>query len=86
MIAPGLLPSTPGPVDRTRPIFPYPEQAKYTGKDSIDAEANFAPAVGPQFPADRLQWLGSSFYTPSYETWCTVRAKGVQCSSQKNGK
>jgi hypothetical protein len=85
MGAPGLLSPTPGPVDRTRPVFPYPEQAKYTGQGSIDAETNFLPATGTALPPDHLHWLGSSFYTPGYETWCTVTAKGVRCSFQKSG-
>ena len=33
--------STGGKVDRTRPLCPYPQVAKYTGTGSIDAAANF---------------------------------------------
>jgi feruloyl esterase len=41
---------TAGKVDRTRPLCPYPQVAKYKGSGSIDDEANFAcesPASAP---------------------------------------
>ncbi len=34
--------STAGKVDRTRPLCPYPQVAKYSGSGSIDAAANFS--------------------------------------------
>ena len=34
--------STAGKVDRTRPLCPYPQVAKYQGSGSIDDAANFA--------------------------------------------
>ena len=34
--------STAGKVDRTRPLCPYPQVARYTGTGSIDEAANFA--------------------------------------------
>ena len=36
----------PQAVDRMRPVYPYPEQAKYNGKGSIDMDANFSRAPG----------------------------------------
>lgn len=50
--------STAGKVDRTRPVCPYPQAAKYTGKGSIDDAANFvcAPASAPAMP-DEGGWL-----------------------------
>jgi feruloyl esterase len=33
--------STAGKVDRTRPLCPYPQVAKYTGTGSIDDATNF---------------------------------------------
>jgi len=38
--------STDGRVDRTRPLCPYPQTARYTGTGSIDDAANFR-CVGP---------------------------------------
>src|ERR1043166_7617090 len=40
--------STNGVVDRTRPLCPYPQVAKYTGSGSIDAAENFV--CGPPSP------------------------------------
>ena len=39
----GVLAShaTDGKIDRTRPLCPYPQMARYTGKGSIDEAANF---------------------------------------------
>jgi len=37
--------STDGKVDRTRPLCPYPQVAKYKGSGSIDEAANFACQV-----------------------------------------
>jgi feruloyl esterase len=37
--------STAGKVDRTRPLCPYPQTAKYNGSGSTDDAANFACAV-----------------------------------------
>jgi feruloyl esterase len=34
--------STNGQVDRTRPLCPYPQIAKYKGSGSIDEAQNFA--------------------------------------------
>ena len=34
-----------GKVDRTRPLCPYPEVAKYKGTDSTDDAANFSCAM-----------------------------------------
>ena len=34
--------STNGRVDRTRPLCPYPQVARYSGTGSIDDAANFA--------------------------------------------
>jgi feruloyl esterase len=40
--------STNGKVDRTRPVCPYPQVAKYKGSGSIDEAANFTCVVsGP---------------------------------------
>jgi feruloyl esterase len=33
--------STDGKVDRTRPLCPYPQVARYSGNGSIDDAANF---------------------------------------------
>ena len=47
-----------GTVVRTRPVFPYPLVARYTGTGSIDDAANFT-ATKPERPTqDHFPWLG----------------------------
>jgi len=67
--APGVLPPTSGEVDRSRPVFPYPLVARYTGKGSIDDAANFVEAMPEQPLPETFEWYGSSFFTPGYEKW-----------------
>lgn len=64
--APGLLPPTEGKVDRSRPVFPYPLVARYTGKGSIDEAASFVEAM-PEHPLpETFEWYGSSFFAPGH--------------------
>jgi hypothetical protein len=67
--APGLLPPTRGEVDRSRPVFPYPLVARYTGKGSIDDAASFVEAMPEQQWPETFEWYGSSFFTPGYQKW-----------------
>jgi hypothetical protein len=67
--APGLLPPTQGEVDRSRPVFPYPLVARYTGKGSIDDAASFVEAMPEQQWPEKFEWYGSSFFTPGYQKW-----------------
>ena len=58
---------------RTRPIFPYPMQARYNGKGSIDDAANFGGVMptkvsnggfAPAPSADRINWVGNNLFQP----------------------
>ena len=72
-----VMPSLP--VNRTRPVFPYPLQARYTGKGSIDEAANFVAqkpqGTEPSIPA----WEGSDFYTPGFQKPCAAAGGSVVC-------
>jgi len=76
---PGPMPSSPLKIDRTRPVFPYPLTTKYNGQGSIDYAGNFSAGPASPAPAARLQWLGSSFYEPHYETWCRGEGTSMAC-------
>lgn len=69
-------------VDRTRPVYPYPLTAKYIGTGSIDDASSFS--AGPANPATpaQLQWAGSAFYTPHYESWCTGQGATMSCQAK----
>ncbi|BAZ14111.1 Mono(2-hydroxyethyl) terephthalate hydrolase [Calothrix sp. NIES-4071] len=49
---------------RTRPIFPYPMQARYSGKGSIDDAANFVGVAPSQTPNDSINWIGNDLFKP----------------------
>jgi feruloyl esterase len=73
-------------VARTRPIYPYPQLAQYTGQGSIDDAANFK-AVPPSKPwPTSFTWLGEAFYTPHYETWCTATRDDAHADCQMAGE
>lgn len=77
-----LPPMNAGKVDRTRPVYPYPLTAKYKGTGSIDDAANFTVGAANSVPATRLNWLGSQFYTPGHELWCTPDASHLNCKTR----
>ncbi|MBW4610975.1 MAG: tannase/feruloyl esterase family alpha/beta hydrolase [Hassallia sp. WJT32-NPBG1] len=49
---------------RTRPIFPYPMQARYSGKGSIDDATNFVAVMPSRIPNDRINWIGNDLFQP----------------------
>ncbi|MEU5277007.1 tannase/feruloyl esterase family alpha/beta hydrolase [Streptomyces asoensis] len=70
IVASGLVNGT---VTRTRPVYPYPEVARYDGTGSVDDAANFV-AAAPSFRPDRdaYDWLGERLYSHGYQTWCSA--------------
>jgi Tannase and feruloyl esterase len=51
-------------VVRTRPVFPFPEVARYRGKGSIDDPASFVPAAPAMADVAPIQWLGAKYMAP----------------------
>ena len=51
-----------GATVRTRPVFPYPEQARYAGTGSIDDAANFVGVMPAHMPNDNLDWVGQDLF------------------------
>jgi feruloyl esterase len=72
--------------DRTRPVFPYPVTARYTGNGSIDDAANFVAGPAQAVPTEALRWLGSGFYSARYEKWCTAKGTLMTCQASQEGK
>ncbi|MFI0451813.1 tannase/feruloyl esterase family alpha/beta hydrolase [Actinomadura sp. 6N118] len=48
---------------RTRPVFPYPQQAKYDGSGDINDAGNFTPTNPSEAPNDTIPWIGSYLHT-----------------------
>lgn len=49
---------------RTRPLFPYPMQARYSGKGSVDDAASFASVMPSRPSDDRIDWMGNDLFQP----------------------
>jgi feruloyl esterase len=81
--APPLPTAAQAKPDRTRPIYPYPYIAKYTGTGSIDNAANFVQGPAKPAPAERLSWFGSGFYSAGYEKWCTGSGSSFSCKNSR---
>jgi len=81
--SPGAGPSPPGPTgapkpDRTRPVYPYPQLARYTGHGSIDDAVNFTAVVGQAWHIND-SWYGASFFSSPEHLWCDGKADHFDC-------
>jgi hypothetical protein len=68
-----------GQTTRTRPVFPYPTVARYTGSGSTDDAANFVPYTPSALPNVPTHWVGEWLYSPGYESWCTAQGSTLVC-------
>ncbi|KAG7376752.1 Tannase and feruloyl esterase [Phytophthora pseudosyringae] len=55
-------PATPA-VTRSRPVFPYPSLAKYTGQGDANDAANYVEGT-PLYTAKTFDWAGHTFFEP----------------------
>jgi len=51
-----------GNIVRTRPVFAYPQQARYTGTGSIDDAASFVAVTPSPLPDDHVKWVGNNLF------------------------
>jgi feruloyl esterase len=56
-----------GATVRTRPVFAYPRQAKYSGAGSIDEAANFVGVTPSPVPTDDVSWVGNDLFNAGGE-------------------
>jgi len=65
-VAPGKIiasqSSTTGQVIRTFPVFPYPEQTKYSGQGSIYDANNYVGVLPSPLPDDDYNWVGNDLF------------------------
>ncbi|WP_180731078.1 tannase/feruloyl esterase family alpha/beta hydrolase [Paraburkholderia sp. PGU19] len=71
-----------GQTTRTRPVFPYPSVARYTGSGSTDDASNFVSAQGDTHVD--LNWMGEWLYSPGYEAWCQAQGSQLNCTGGNN--
>jgi feruloyl esterase len=64
-----LTSPTDSTVAKTRPVFPYPAIARYTGIGSKDDAANYVKAPPVQLFTDRYPWAGLKHYTAAHTGW-----------------
>ncbi|WP_260929382.1 tannase/feruloyl esterase family alpha/beta hydrolase [Novosphingobium sp. 9] len=69
--------------DLTRPIYPYPYIAQYTGKGDVRVAANFVKGAAHPAPAGLGNWPGAGFYKPGYMRWCTATATSIDCTTTR---
>jgi feruloyl esterase len=84
---PGVIVATgmPSPgVTRTRPVYPYPTVARYTGTGSTDVAANFAPYTPRMKPYVATNWIGVRLYSPGYEQSCQAQNGQLVCVGGDN--
>ena len=65
-------------VDRTRPVYPYPQVAVYVGHGSSDAAANFKAADAQRWPVNNT-WYGAKFFDTHQSLWCAGETNGLRC-------
>jgi Tannase and feruloyl esterase len=65
-IAPGKILATQtdntGQAVRTFPVFPYPEQTKYTGQGSVNDANNYVGVMPQPLPDDDYNWVGNDLF------------------------
>ncbi len=74
---------TSGVTTRTRPVFPYPQVARYNGGGSSDDAANFS-AYNPGLEADSdYDWVGKKLYSHGYQAACQASGTQLVCSPSR---
>jgi hypothetical protein len=69
-------------VDRTRPVYPYPQVATYAGHGSIDDSANFQQSPGKAWPVNEA-WYGAEFFAGHARLWCDGKGSRFECRNSQ---
>lgn len=77
---------TTGQTTRTRPVFPYPAVARYTGSGSTDDAANFVSSTPHGDPYTDFHWVGQWLYSPGYEATCSAQGSQLVCKGGNDWK
>src|SRR5215831_3159122 len=80
VVATELSTASPPTVVRTRPVYPYPEVARYNGSGSIDDATNFH-AVTPASVPPPTPWLGHFPSAPAL--WCSYHGTSYVCTPRR---
>jgi feruloyl esterase len=66
----------------TRPVFPYPSVARFSGTGDLNDAASFVRQANKELVFEAPKWLGSSFFTPKYEQWCSWNETALVCQTR----
>ena len=69
---------------RTRPVYPYPAVARYTGSGSTDVAASFFSYPPRTEPYVSWHSLSERLYVPGYEQSCKVSNGQLVCTGGNN--
>jgi feruloyl esterase len=69
-----------GATTRTRPVFPFPAVARWTGKGSSDDAANFVAETPRQPTRDDFNWVGRPLYSHGYQASCQAKGAKLDCA------
>jgi len=77
--------SATGTVEYTRPVYPYPEEAKYSGTGDVNEASSYAGYLPATPSNDNYKWAGYPF-TSGYESWCTLRDDDMALACTRAGR
>jgi hypothetical protein len=67
-----------GTVEYTRPVYPYPEEVKYSGSGNPDDASSYTGFTPSHLFDDNIKWAGYPFRT-GYEEWCEPDGLSLRC-------
>ncbi|PWJ26831.1 feruloyl esterase [Branchiibius hedensis] len=70
---------TSGAVTMTRPVYPYPQQVRWTGKGSTNDAKNFVAYTPRVLTGTDYRWVGQRLFSEGYQTTCTVDGVSLVC-------
>ncbi|HEY3444348.1 MAG TPA: tannase/feruloyl esterase family alpha/beta hydrolase [Paludibaculum sp.] len=79
----GSTPAQRPAVDRRRPVFPYPQIARYKGSGSLDDAASFEASSPAKPLPEKFDWYGSAFFSAGYEQWCQPNGNELACQGAR---
>ncbi|BFM07917.1 tannase/feruloyl esterase family alpha/beta hydrolase [Halioxenophilus aromaticivorans] len=74
----GSMAKSAGSITRSRPVYPYPLIAQYTGQGDANSSENYQPVQGNKGPK-RYRWAGEEFMQPGYMLDCDAIDNTLAC-------
>jgi feruloyl esterase len=74
-----------GKVELTRPVYPYPEEVKYSGSGSTLDASSYVGYLPKTLFNDDIHWAGFPFKS-GYEEWCSLDGSGQNLVCARKGQ